>query len=175
MLVVLLSGQAPLVAHRRVGQFGRPLWVIKLRTMWTGRKSVPLRWLERLPVSTTSMYLHKKSDDARVSSGFARFCRRFSIDEIPQLLQVVKGEMTLIGPRPLTGGEIEQYYGLDALELLSVKPGLTGLWQVSGRSRLTYGQRRRLDLFFIRKRSVTLYLRVALATVPVWLTGRDAW
>ena len=83
--------------------------------------------------------------------------------------------MALVAPRPLTRHELESYYGEDSEELLTRKPGISGLWQVSGRSRLTYGQRRRLDLFMIRKWSIWLYLRILVLTVPKVLAGKDAW
>jgi lipopolysaccharide/colanic/teichoic acid biosynthesis glycosyltransferase len=83
--------------------------------------------------------------------------------------------MALVGPRPLTASEIHVYYGASAIELLTRRPGLTGLWQIKGRSRLTYSQRRRLDLFLIRHWSPGLYLKVLLATIPRTLTGKDAW
>ncbi|HEX6547062.1 MAG TPA: sugar transferase, partial [Bryobacteraceae bacterium] len=117
----------------------------------------------------------KPSDDPRVTSRFARICRRYSIDELPQLWQVVNGEMALVAPRPLTRNELDLYYGEDARELLTRKPGISGLWQVSGRSRLTYSQRRRLDLFMIRRWSFRLYLRILVVTVPKVLAGKDAW
>ena len=117
----------------------------------------------------------KERTDPRVTSRVATLCRRYSIDELPQLWHVLKGEMALLGPRPLTASEIQTYYGPAAVELLAVKPGLTGLWQTSGRSRLTYSQRRRLDLFMIRNWSAGLYLKILLRTIPAVLTGKDAW
>ena len=101
----------------------------------------------------------KSPDDPRVASSFARFCRRHSIDELPQLWHVVSGEMSLVGPRPVTEGELHRYYGAHASEVLQVKPGLAGLWQVSGRNRLTYAERCRLDLRLVRERSIPLVLR----------------
>jgi exopolysaccharide production protein ExoY len=119
--------------------------------------------------------VRKSEKDSRVTSRFAAFCRRYSIDELPQLYQVVTGQMSLIGPRPLTKLELDLYYGRNAAELLTRRPGISGLWQVSGRSRLSYRQRRRLDLFLVRKWSPGLYLQTLLATIPTVLTGRNAW
>lgn len=106
---------------------------------------------------------------------FARFCRRHSLDELPQLLHVMRGEMSLVGPRPLTAGEIRSQYGTDAAEILSLKPGISGLWQISGRNRLTYEQRRRLDLEFVRNRSLRMYTRILLRTVPEVWGGGNTW
>lgn len=113
--------------------------------------------------------------DPRVTSRFARLCRRHSIDELPQLVHVISGKMALVGPRPLTRRELDRYYGEDAAEMVCARPGMTGLWQVMGRSRLTYRQRRRLDLFLVRHPSVGLELWVLLRTIPNVITGRNAW
>jgi exopolysaccharide production protein ExoY len=173
IVVVLLSGRSPLIAHRRVGQGGCPMWVYKLRTMWDGKGQPRVCLIER--ISKETLPVHKKERDSRVTSRFAAFCRRYSIDELPQLYHVARGEMCLIGPRPLTKPELDFYYGRTAAELLTRKPGISGLWQVNGRSRLTYNQRRRLDLFLVRKWSPGLYFRTLLATIPTVLTGRNAW
>jgi lipopolysaccharide/colanic/teichoic acid biosynthesis glycosyltransferase len=117
----------------------------------------------------------KRATDPRVTSAFACFCRRFSIDELPQLVNVVRGEMSLVGPRPLAREEMRAHYASYAPEVLSVKPGITGLWQVMGRSRLTYPQRLRLDLFLVRKRSARLYGAILLRTLPEVLAGRNSW
>lgn len=171
--VRLLSGRSPLVAHRRVGRDGDPIWVLKVRTMWGGDQSpaVPL-WIERL--RDPAVPAAKSGIDPRVTSRFAAFCRRHSIDELPQLLHVISGEMQLVGPRPMTDVEIEEHYGDAAREVLSVRPGLTGLWQVMGRNRLTYAQRRRLDLFYVRRASWGLYARILLRTAGEVLSGRNA-
>lgn len=174
-VIVLLSRRSPLIAHRRVGHGGRDIWVLKLRTMWPPDKEtcgLPplLEQVESEPAPDL-----KYQFDPRVTSRFAQFCRRFSIDESPQLWQVVTGEMALVGPRPLMAEEIETFYGARASELLSVKPGITGLWQVKGRSRLRRPQRTRLDLFMIHHWSMTLYLQILWTTVPSVLTGKNAW
>ena len=83
--------------------------------------------------------------------------------------------MSLVGPRPITRFELNEYYQPDAMEVLSVKPGLTGLWQIRGRSRLTYRQRKRFDLFLVRRFSAALYFRIVALTIPDLLFGRDAW
>ena len=95
--------------------------------------------------------------------------------ELPQLLHVVSGTMALVGPRPLTRREFELHYGKDSAEILTARPGLTGLWQVMGRSRLTYRQRRRLDLFLVRHPSVSLRARILLRTIPQVFEGKNAW
>ena len=173
LAIWILSGVAPLVAHRRVGRFGRLFWMLKFRTMWDGRQSGKLRWVEMLP--EPSVPETKVGGDVRVTSAFARFCRKYSIDELPQLWHVVTGEMSLVGPRPVTAIEWKRYYGDRSCEVLQLKPGLTGLWQTRGRNRLSYRQRRRLDLFLARHYCLLLYLRILGATVPRVIAGRDAY
>ena len=140
--VALASGKTPFIAHRRVGRYGQEFWMLKIRTMWGGGQSSAGGWIEYL--GDTHVPVFKGARDPRVTSGMALFLRRFSLDELPQLIHVVSGRMRLVGPRPVTGAEWKEYYGAPAVDVLSVAPGITGLWQVLGRNRLTYGQRRRL-------------------------------
>jgi exopolysaccharide production protein ExoY len=172
--IYIASGESPLVAHRRVGRYGKTLWVYKFRTMWPkGRRGHDgLFHVEKI---ANDQPTPKLGPDPRVTSRFALFCRRHSLDELPQLALVVAGQMSIVGPRPITRFELQQYYESDAMEVLSVKPGLTGLWQIRGRSRLTYRQRKRFDLFLVRRFSVGLYLRIMALTLPHVLFGRDAW
>ena len=172
-----LSGRSPLIAHYRVGKERRPIWILKLRTMWTGWSFPSRRVLcvERLAPENGCTIEIKSQQDPRVTSRFAAKCRRYSLDELPQLWHVLTGDMAIVGPRPLTAHELQVHYEAVADELLSLKPGLTGLWQISGRSRLSYSQRRRLDLFMVRNWSFKLYLMILIRTVPTVLGGRDAW
>jgi lipopolysaccharide/colanic/teichoic acid biosynthesis glycosyltransferase len=174
-LVFILSRQSPLVAHLRVGEEGRKFWLFKLRTMWARGSRQPTRRSFIEFIRSEPAGLVKPGDDPRVTSRFAAFCRKYSIDELPQLVNVLRGEMSLVGPRPLTEGELIEHYGAYAAEVLLVKPGITGLWQTMGRSRLTYEERRRLDVSLVRSRSPQLYLRILLRTIPRVLGGRDAW
>ncbi len=174
LVIRLASGASPLVAHRRVGRYGKTLWVYKFRTMWPSgryaRRSGSL--VEKVADDEPKL---KLGPDPRVTSRFASFCRRHSIDELPQLALVASGQMSIVGPRPITRFELQQYYESDAMEVLSVKPGLTGLWQIRGRSRLTYAQRKRFDLFLVRRFSVGLYFRIVALTIPDVLSAKDAW
>lgn len=171
----LLSRRTPFIAHKRLGWKGSVLWMLKLRTMW---ETVP-------PASHTGFLVEfiddeegpgrKQAEDARVPHGFARFCRHHSLDELPQFWHVIRGEMALIGPRPITPQEMRTYYGKAAEEVLSVKPGIAGLWQISGRSRLAYGERVRMDLEFVRDRSPRMYFRILLAAIAEIWTGANTW
>jgi exopolysaccharide production protein ExoY len=175
--IFILSGRSPWIAHRRVGRYGTALWVPKLRTMWDRRE-------RPAPVSRFFFIEYiddengpglKGPEDDRVGSRFARFCRRHSLDELPQLVLVLNGRMSLVGPRPVTPAELALIYGPDAEMILIAKPGLSGLWQVSGRNRLTPSERRKLDLQSIHNRSWRLYLTILLRTVPEVLSGRNTW
>ena len=117
----------------------------------------------------------KAASDPRVSSKFAAFCRRHSIDELPQFWHVARGEMSLVGPRPLTRVELVRHYGSDAAELVSVKPGLTGLWQVSGRSTIKFPDRAELDLKLVRELTPKMYLIILLRTFSALVGGQGAW
>ena len=170
-----LSRTSPLIAHRRLGLGGSPLWVLKFRTMWR-RGARPAGHFALVEyIVDESGPLEKGVRDQRISSRFAHFCRRHSIDELPQLIQVVRGEMSLVGPRPITDSEWRLHYRRHAAEVLEVKPGLSGLWQIQGRSRLSYEQRRDLDLALVRNRSLKLYFQILLWTLPEIWSGRNAW
>jgi lipopolysaccharide/colanic/teichoic acid biosynthesis glycosyltransferase len=175
LAVALASRRSPFIAHRRVGRYGQDFWMLKIRTMWDrtrppGPKTAS--WIEYL--GDTHVPVFKDARDPRVTSRLALFCRRFSLDELPQLIHVLSGRMRLVGPRPVTRQEWNEYYGVSAAEVLSVSPGMTGLWQVMGRNRLTYAQRRRLDLFYARHRTPQLDLLLLLRTPVRVLSGRDA-
>ena len=171
--VGILSRKSPWIALRRIGLHGQPFWLLKLRTMWERSESSSgytlVEYLEETEIPTV-----KTSADPRVTSRFAALARRFSLDELPQLVHVVQGKMRLAGPRPLTRMELDAFYGDSAEEILRVLPGITGLWQVMGRNRLTYKQRLRLDRFFVRRGGVKLYLWVLLRTPASVLKGQGA-
>lgn len=175
MAIAALSGRSPFIAHLRVAKDGKPFWMLKLRSMWPvdGPPGDPWAWLERVIADPEQN--GKDASDPRVSSWFAAFCRRHSIDELPQLWHVARGEMSLVGPRPLTRVEIVRYYAGDASELLSVKPGLTGLWQIHGRSAIRFPRRAALDLELVRNLTARTYLKILARTIPVILRGSGAW
>jgi len=174
-ITFLLSGRSPLIAHRRLGQGGRPFWMVKFRTMWPQRGRAPARFALMERIVDEHGPRRKEARDPRVSSRFARFCRRHSVDELPQLIHVLRGEMSFVGPRPITASEWKLHYRQRAADVLRVKPGLSGLWQIRGRSRLTYEQRRELDLALVRDRSWKLYFQILWLTLPEIWNGRNAW
>lgn len=175
MVVAALSGRSPFIAHLRVARGGQPFWMLKLRTMWPAEGRLPEKraWIEY--VVAIPEQDGKDPADPRVSSWFASFCRRHSIDELPQLWHVVRGEMSLVGPRPLTRAEIDRYYAEDASELLSVKPGLTGLWQIYGRSAIRFPRRAAMDLELVRSLTGKACLKILARTIPAIIRGDGAW
>jgi len=179
LALAVFSRRSPLVAHLRVARDGAPFWMLKLRTMWDDDVPAPgAGWIERVVIEriiAEPVTDDKDALDSRVTSRFAAFCRRHSIDELPQLWHVVRGEMALVGPRPLTRTEIHRHFGAQAAELLSVKPGLTGLWQVGGRSAIRFPERRAMDLELVRSLKPRVYLTILARTLPALITGKGAW
>jgi lipopolysaccharide/colanic/teichoic acid biosynthesis glycosyltransferase len=124
----------------------------------------------RVELETT----HKIKNDPRITN-VGRFLRRTSLDELPQLFNVLLGQMSLVGPRMISPEEVKEY-GYMQMNLLTVKPGMTGLWQVSGRSDLSYEDRVRLDMDYIRNYSIWLDMHILMfQTLPVVLKGRGAY
>jgi exopolysaccharide production protein ExoY len=171
-IIAILARRTPLVRHRRVGWRGAELPVLKFRTMW--KPNQPWAPLFAIEDVSNAIPVTKNGEDDRITSRFAAWCRKHSIDELPQLYHVVRGEMSFVGPRPITRGELDEHYGSSAEAVLSLRPGLTGLWQLMGRSRLTYSKRKRLDLRLVRRASPGLYFRILFRSVPRVLLGHDA-
>jgi exopolysaccharide production protein ExoY len=180
LAVAALSGRTPVIAHLRVARDGKPFWMLKLRTMWPASRSgsqaagrAERGWVERIIAEPEAD--GKEPSDSRVNGWFAGFCRRHSIDELPQLWHVARGEMSLVGPRPLTRTEIDRYYADSARELLSVKPGLTGLWQICGRSAVRFPRRATMDLELVRSLTAKMYWKILARTIPAIIRGNGAW
>ena len=172
-LLVKLSSPGPVFyVQRRVGRDYRHFGCIKFRTMRADADDI----LANLLVKSASMRAEFERDfklrkDPRITP-IGRFLRRSSLDELPQFLNVLRGEMSLVGPRPIVDKELERY-GEFMHEVASVGPGLTGLWQVSGRNNLSYAKRVRLDLAYARGRSFMLDLAIILRTFGVLLLPMD--
>ncbi len=162
----------------RLGQYGRPFVLYKFRTMYDGCSDEPHRKYVRelltqdQPPVGGAAGLYKLEDDSRVTR-VGGVLRRTSLDELPQLLNVIRGEMSLVGPRPPLLWEAEMFDAAGRRRFL-VQPGLTGLWQVSGRNRLTMRQGLELDLEYVDKQSFMLDLAILAKTVPVVLTTAGA-
>uniref|UniRef100_UPI0035E40DED sugar transferase n=1 Tax=Thermoflexus sp. TaxID=1969742 RepID=UPI0035E40DED len=170
-LAIKLDSPGPVLYRRRVVGLGGKLFdAFKFRTMVVNAEAL----LEQNPALKEAFQQnYKLKDDPRVTR-VGRFLRRWSLDELPQLFNVLRGGMSLVGPRMLTPEEISRY-GRWALNLLTVKPGITGLWQVSGRADLPYSERVRLDLFYIRNYSLWLDLAILAQTIPAVIRKRGAY
>lgn len=164
--ILLCDGGPVTFGHYRVGRKGLLFKCLKFRTMASDSERRLAQLLASDPhVRTQWERDHKLENDPRITF-IGRFLRRTSLDELPQLVNVVRGEMSLVGPRPVTVDELKRY-GAARWHYLSVTPGLTGLWQVSGRNDLTYDQRVQLDRHYIDHRSIGLDLQILLRTVRV--------
>ena len=159
--------------HYRVGTGGRLFRCRKFRTMRLGAEAALSEILARDPVLRAEWETHHKlADDPRVTP-LGKWLRRSSLDELPQLLNVLHGEMALVGPRPITLEELRRY-GAARWHYLSVPPGMTGLWQVSGRNRTGYERRVELDKLYVTTRSAWLDCKILAKTVLVVLTREGA-
>jgi len=168
---VRLTSRGPaFFAQTRVGLRGRPFTIYKLRSMYLDAEE---RLAELLQHNEGNGMLFKMREDPRVTR-VGRTLRRLSIDELPQLWNVVKGEMSLVGPRPALPSEVAEYEP-DVAQRLQVKPGLTGLWQVSGRSNLSAERSVRLDLRYTDNWSVGMDLRILLRTARAVIRGDGAY
>lgn len=178
LLVVSLwaskDGGDVLFSHIRIGKNGKAFKVYKFRTMVPNSDRV-LRDLLCSNPELKAEWLrdHKLKDDPRVTT-IGKFLRKTSLDELPQLWNVVKGEMSLVGPRPIVRAELHKY-GRTSRYYLAVKPGLTGIWQISGRNDTDYYRRVAMDRHYVRIASLSLDLVVLLKTVDVVLRRRGAY
>jgi undecaprenyl-phosphate galactose phosphotransferase len=160
--------------HERVGLGGKSFKCIKFRSMAVNADEMLQNYLESSEEHRAAWALSRKlKDDPRVTK-FGRFIRKTTIDELPQLINVLKGEMSLVGPRPVTQSELD-YYGSTVSYYASVRPGLTGLWQVSGRSDLSYDQRVRLDTWYVRNWTPWHDIAIILKTIPAVLKRKGAY
>lgn len=174
VLVRLETPGSPIFRQRRLGRGETPFTVYKLRTMHAGADPAPHRAYIAAQVAGggAGQTLHKLTGDARVTR-VGRFLRRTSLDEVPQLVNVLRGEMSLVGPRPAIPYELDHYQPWFR-ERFTVKPGVTGLWQVSGRNRRTFEEMIRLDIEYARSQSLRLDLSILARTPWVVLSSRGA-
>jgi len=169
-IVAFTSPGGVFFSHERIGKLGEPFRMMKFRSMSADADS---RLAELLAKQGTSdKPLFKVENDPRITP-IGRFIRRYSIDEIPQLINVLRGDMSLVGPRPQVAKEVALYDNAAARRLY-VKPGMTGLWQVSGRSNLNWEESVRLDLYYVENWSLTSDLIIMLRTVKAVLASDGA-
>jgi len=174
LAVAAQDGGPVLFAHRRLGRSGRPFRCLKLRTM---ARDADKRLEHLLAASEAAREEwakdQKLKDDPRVTR-LGRWLRKSSLDELPQLINVLRGEMNLVGPRPIVPDEVPRY-ARRYRNYCAVKPGITGLWQVSGRNDVSYRRRVAIDVIYARRRSVLLDLSIILRTVPAVLLRHGSY
>ncbi len=174
-LALKLEGGPVMYGHRRIGRGGRSFACLKFRSMVPNAGEVLARLLAEDPEAARSWAESRKLPrDPRVTR-LGAFLRATSLDELPQLFNVLRGEMSLVGPRPVVAQELEEHYGEAAETYKKVRPGITGLWQVSGRSDTSYSERVALDCRYVQNASVGEDLRILLRTVPAVLLRRGAY
>lgn len=154
----------------RVGKDGKEFYMFKFRSMASDAEE---RLKELLAHNEVSGAMFKMKDDPRVTK-IGKFIRKTSLDELPQLINVLKGEMSLVGPRPPLPREVAEYTSYDKQRLLVV-PGCTGLWQVSGRSNIGFSEMVELDLLYIKERSIMKDIKIILRTVLVLFGSKNAF
>lgn len=174
ILIVADSGRPVFYRQTRIGRYGRKFQVYKFRTMVPNADEVLQTYLEQSPeLKAEWLATHKLKNDPRVSRVGA-FLRKTSLDEIPQLWNILVGDMSFIGPRPIVDAEVEKYGSCFVL-YKQVRPGLTGLWQVSGRNDISYDRRVELDEYYILNRSFKLDIEILLKTVWVVVGKKGAY
>jgi undecaprenyl-phosphate galactose phosphotransferase len=172
-LLIRRDGGPAVFAHRRIGINGRPFGCFKFRTMVTDAEHRLAALLASDAAAAAEWAAtHKLKADPRITR-LGAFLRRTSLDELPQLFNVLRGEMSLVGPRPVVASEMPRY-AEDAAYYCKARPGLTGLWQVSGRSDTSYERRVRLDVWYVRNWSFWHDLAILIKTIPAVLLGRGS-
>ena len=160
-ILIRRDSKGPIVfGHVRKGLHGRDIKVYKFRTMYENSKEIFENFTEE---QKREFYINFKLDNDPRITKIGEFLRKTSLDELPQLFNILKGDMSIVGPRPIVEAEIEKY-GKYADKLFSVVPGLTGYWQANGRSDTTYEERVDMDMYYIDNRSISLDLKIIFKT-----------
>lgn len=174
LAVVVESPGSPIFIQRRVGRYGTTFGLIKLRTMVPNAEERLRDCLAASPPLREEWHRNRKlRQDPRITR-IGRSLRRFSLDELPQLINVLIGQMSLVGPRPVPADE-GTMFGAQWPVVLSVRPGLTGLWAVSGRSDVTYSERVALEVEYVRSCSMRSDLAIIARTIPWVLEGQGSY
>lgn len=147
--------------HKRIGKNGKIIKIYKFRTMFEGSEGMFAKFSKEQTEEYERNY--KLKDDPRVTK-IGKFLRKTSLDELPQILNILKGELSIVGPRPVVSNELEKY-GKDKDKFLSIKPGLTGYWQVNGRSLTSYEERMKMELYYVENRGIWLDTKIFFKTI----------
>jgi exopolysaccharide production protein ExoY len=173
-LLIALQGGNPIYKHLRVGRSGQLFHCYKFRTMVADAGNRLRTLLREDPQARREWFEHfKLENDPRVTR-LGWFLRKTSLDELPQIWNVLRGEMSWVGPRPIIPDEMDKY-GTRLPAYLACRPGITGLWQVNGRSDTTYAERIAFDVQYAERRSILLDLKILLLTIPRILTAKGSY
>ncbi|MEY4845172.1 MAG: hypothetical protein RL312_1453 [Pseudomonadota bacterium] len=173
-MMVRADGGPAFFAHQRVGRGGKLFGCLKFRSMVIDSQARLEDLLANDPAARAEWDATRKlKNDPRITR-IGRFLRSTSLDELPQLINVLRGEMSLVGPRPVQEAEIDRYYGASAAHYMAVRPGITGLWQVSGRSETSYESRVALDVAYVSRPSLLADIAILLRTPVAVLSRRGA-
>ncbi len=174
-LIRISSPGKAIYFHERIGRGGKPFRCYKFRTMFADADERLSEILDSCPAMKKEWEAaHKLKNDPRVTP-IGKFLRKCSLDELPQFWNVIKGDLSIVGPRPVLQEEIDKHFGLKAAKILSIRPGITGIWQVSGRSDTTYTQRVALDEKYIDEHHFLFDLKLIVKTVPAMFSSRGAY
>ncbi|WP_082560643.1 sugar transferase [Caulobacter sp. Root487D2Y] len=172
--IKLADGGPVLFSHRRIGRDGQPFGCLKFRSMVVDAEERLARLLAVDELARQEWLKdHKLRDDPRVTP-LGSFLRRSSLDELPQLFNVLRGEMSIVGPRPIVQAEVARY-GRRFASYCAVRPGITGLWQVSGRNDVSYRRRVACDVVYARRKSLGRDVFIIVWTVPAVLKGQGSY
>lgn len=172
-IIVKFSSSGPaLFAQERLGLDGKKVRIYKFRTMVVDSENQLTALLENKQINNDYHNNYKIENDPRITS-VGSYLRKWSMDELPQLVNILVGDLSFVGPRPIVPAEIARY-GTHGNMILRVKPGLTGLWQVSGRNDVSYEERIQIDLYYIHNWSLILDLKIIFQTIPAVLYGKGA-
>lgn len=162
-------------AHERIGRGGKIFRCYKFRTMYQNADVRLKELLQKRPYLRHEWETNfKLKSDPRITP-IGRFLRKTSLDELPQFWNALKGDLSVVGPRPVVQEEIVKYFGVKAYKILSIRPGITGMWQVSGRNDITYETRIALDEQYVDTQSFLLDLKIILKTIPCILSAKGAY
>lgn len=176
LLIFFTSPGKIFYAHARIGRGGKPFRCYKFRTMYADANQKLEEILESDPTLREEWErTYKLKNDPRVTP-FGSFLRKTSLDELPQFWNVLKGDLSVVGPRPVVKEEVEKFFGVKSYKILSIRPGLTGLWQVLGRSDIDcYQTRIQLDEYYVDHHSFFLDLKLIAKTIPAMLFSKGAY
>lgn len=176
MLLIKFSSKGDIFykSHRK-GKDNCSIYCWKFRTMYQDAEAKLATLLKQNPnLRKEWNTYYKLKQDPRITV-VGKFLRKTSLDELPQFWNVLKGDLSIVGPRPVTEKELTKYFRLKAEKILSVRPGLTGIWQTSGRNLLTFKERVLLEEHYVDKRSITLDLRIIFKTIPMLFFSKGAF